>query len=102
MDKRIEKTIKVIYDAFKVTLERKPYGEITIQDINLLLCDSLEKPVKVTVKTRYSAKMAYATAYQNDINTIKIIFDEPQKSPTPGQSAVLYIDDVVLGGGKII
>ena len=33
---------------------------------------------------------------------IRIVFDKPQKALTPGQSAVFYIDDVVLGGGKIV
>ena len=34
-------------------------------------------------------------------NKIKIIFNEPEKSLTPGQSAVFYLDDIVVGGGII-
>ena len=37
----------------------------------------------------------------NDDNTIRIVFDEPQRAVTPGQSAVFYVGDIVLGGGKI-
>ena len=55
----------------------------------------------VDVKTRYSAKSARANIIQ-DGEKIKVIFEEPQRAITPGQSAVFYKDDIVLGGGKII
>ena len=54
----------------------------------------------VTVKTRYSSKEAKAKIIQDGSN-IKVVFDEPQKAITPGQSAVFYVDDIVLGGGKM-
>ena len=57
--------------------------------------------MEVTVKTRYSSKEAKAKIIQEGQN-IKVIFDEPQKAITPGQSAVFYVDDIVLGGGKIV
>ena len=74
--------------------------EIIIKDINLLLVDEIKEPIEVEVKTRYSAKVAKAQIMQNG-NEIKVIFDEPQRAITPGQSAVFYIGDIVLGGGKI-
>lgn len=76
--------------------------EIEVKDINLLLFDKIEGKLEVNVKTRYSAKEAKATIYQENDDIIKIIFDEPQRAITPGQSAVFYIDDIVVGGGKII
>ena len=75
--------------------------EILVKDINLLLFDKIEQPIEVDVKTRYSSKMAKAKINQESDDTIRVIFDEPQRAITPGQSAVFYIDDIVIGGGKI-
>lgn len=75
--------------------------EIMVTDINLLLVDEIKQEMNVEVKTRYSAKVAKAKIRQ-DGNNISVQFMEPQRALTPGQSAVFYIDDIVLGGGKII
>jgi tRNA-specific 2-thiouridylase len=75
--------------------------EITVTNINLLLFDEIKKELEVEVKTRYSSKSAKAKIIQENEN-IKVIFEEPQRAITPGQSAVFYIDDIVVGGGKII
>ena len=75
--------------------------EILVKDKNLLLFDKIEQPIEVDVKTRYSSKMAKAKINQESEDTIKVVFDEPQRAITPGQSAVFYIDDIVIGGGKI-
>ena len=75
--------------------------EIWVQDINLLLQDEIKEELEVQVKTRYSSKFAKAKIMQYR-EKIKIVFDEPQRATTPGQSAVFYADDCVLGGGKIV
>lgn len=74
--------------------------EILVSSINLLLVDKIEE-MDVEVKTRYSSKMAKAKLTQEG-EKIKVIFEEPQRAITPGQSAVLYKGDIVLGGGKIV
>ncbi len=75
--------------------------EIIVTDINLLLFDKIKEELEVEVKTRYSSKSAKAKIIQENEN-IKVIFEEPQRATTPGQSAVFYIDDIVVGGGKIV
>lgn len=82
--------------------ERDLYkSEIMVSDINLLLVDEINDWTSVDVKTRYSSKLAKAKIIQEQ-NNIRVVFDEPQRAITPGQSAVFYVDDIVLGGGKII
>lgn len=73
-----------------------------VNDINLLLFDELKEKIRVSVKTRYSAEEEKATIEMMDNNLIKVIFDNPVARITPGQSAVFYINDIVVGGGKII
>ena len=75
--------------------------ELVVGDINLLLFDEIEDTLEVNVKIRYSSKEAKAKIKQKG-KYIKVEFEEPQKAITPGQSAVFYIGDIVVGGGKII
>jgi len=42
-----------------------------------------------------------ATLHTLENNKIKITFNEPEKSLTPGQSAVFYLNNIVVGGGII-
>ncbi len=55
----------------------------------------------VYVKLRYGAKPSLAMALIRKNGTASLHFAEPQKSPTPGQSAVLYDGGTVLAGGFI-
>ena len=72
-----------------------------VTDLNLIAVDRIEKPQQVKVKIRLKHKDADAIVYPPDGNQTKILFKEPQMSVTPGQSAVFYADDIVLGGGII-
>src|SRR3954454_13840517 len=56
---------------------------------------------EVTVKIRYNHPGARATVVPLEDHRARVSLHEPQKAVTPGQAAVLYDDDVVLGGGWI-
>lgn len=73
-----------------------------ITDFNNLLTENKIENMKVRAKVRYSAKEADAIINQIDDKTVEVDFLEPQRAITPGQALVLYIDDIVLGGGKIV
>ena len=73
-----------------------------INDINLIPWDHLDKPIKCKVKTRYRQPEQPATVEQLGDDLLKITFEEPQRAVTPGQAAVLYDGDMVLGGGTIL
>lgn len=77
-------------------------SELTARDFNLIsLPEPPEEPLRVSVRTRYHAKEAAATAYFCGGGTVNLRFDEPQRAISPGQAAVLYDGDIVVGGGTI-
>lgn len=59
-------------------------------------------PVRCTVKARYRMKEADAIVYPEDGGRVRIEFKEPQRAVTPGQAAVFYDGEKVLGGGVIL
>ncbi len=75
--------------------------EAIISNVNILIKNINIENLRVAVKTRYSKKESFATLNVINEDKIKINFEEPEKSLTPGQSAVFYLDDVVVGGGII-
>jgi tRNA-specific 2-thiouridylase len=60
-----------------------------------------EAPVRARVRIRYRAPEPFATITPVDTNKVRVEFDEPQAAITPGQAAVFYDDDRVVGGGWI-
>jgi tRNA-specific 2-thiouridylase len=58
-------------------------------------------PRKATVKIRHKHEPANATIEATSKNSTRITFEVPQRAVTPGQAAVFYDGDVVLGGGWI-
>ncbi len=75
--------------------------ELYATDINLIAAERIDTPIRVTAKVRYGAREALATAVQTGEDELHVIFDEPQRAMTRGQSVVLYDGDTVVGGGII-
>jgi len=68
---------------------------------NLIAFDELREPMRVSVKIRHRHEPAAAVLEKTAADEIRVTFDEPQRAITPGQAAVLYDQDVVVGGGWI-
>ena len=74
---------------------------LTASDINLISCENIPSPLRVNAKIRYNQTEQPATVIQLNANQIEVVFDEPQRAITRGQSVVLYDGDIVVGGGII-
>jgi tRNA-uridine 2-sulfurtransferase len=68
---------------------------------NLISIEVLDKPMRVTIKIRHRHEPAPAIIERDANDEILATFDEPQRAITPGQAAVFYDGDIVVGGGWI-
>lgn len=57
---------------------------------------------EANVKIRFRANPEPAKVIRDSADTFRVIFERPQRSVTPGQGAVIYLGEQVLGGGRII
>ena len=76
-------------------------GETRVRDVNWVSCPPPVRPFEARVKIRYRARAATATVIPDGDTTARVVFARPQRAVAPGQSAVFYRDDVLLGGGVI-
>ena len=81
--------------------ERLYSRTLVTRRINLISVDGLRQPMRVSVKIRHRHEPAPATIEKTGPDEILVTFDEPQRAITPGQAAVFYDGDVVVGGGWI-
>ena len=73
-----------------------------INNLNFMAIDDLKDEMVVNAKIGYSHKGSRCTIKRTGPDEILCRFDEPQRALTPGQAAVFYKDDYVVGGGTII
>jgi tRNA-uridine 2-sulfurtransferase len=76
-------------------------SECTVNRINWVSIAELESPIRAEVQIRYRSSPVPVTVIPLENKRVKLVFDEPQFSITPGQAAVLYDGEKVLGGGII-
>jgi len=74
-------------------------GEAEVREVNWVSCPPPREPVEAEVKIRYRARPAGAHLHPVGTDRVRVVFEEPQRAVAPGQSAVFYRGDVVLGGG---
>ncbi len=72
------------------------------RDLNWISIRSLSSPMRVRIKIRHRHEPAWATLEPAGPDEAVATFDEPQRAVTPGQSAVFYDGDEVVGGGWIV
>ena len=76
-------------------------GEFVAENVNWVSIAGPKRPLRCTVQVRYRSKPVPATVTVAGRFRVHVKFDEPQRAVTPGQAAVLYDDDLLLGGGWI-
>jgi tRNA-specific 2-thiouridylase len=74
---------------------------VAVEDFNFVAAADFKTPCRVKAKIRYRHAEQPAIAEQTGESTVLLEFDEPQRAVSPGQAAVVYDGDAVLGGGTI-
>ncbi len=75
--------------------------EMRVSDVNWIAYETPERPFRALVKIRYNHPGIMSMVRSQPGGGARIAFDSPQKAVTPGQAAVFYDGDVVIGGGWI-
>lgn len=74
--------------------------KIKIREENFIPFDTLEKPLEVSVKVRHGQNETKGLLFYKN-NELFVEFEKQVRAPNKGQSAVFYLDDIVIGGGII-
>ncbi len=74
---------------------------LVANQLNWIAVADLSAPMRVQVKVRHRHEPSAATIEKSGPDEVTATFDEPVRAITPGQAAVFYKEDVVVGGGWI-
>lgn len=81
-------------ELFSKTLRARELNWISVEDVR--------EPMRVSVKIRHRHEPAMAWIQKSCDDEVTGTFDEPQRAITPGQAAVFYDGEIVVGGGWIV
>jgi tRNA-specific 2-thiouridylase len=98
---RPQYVVKIEPELNRVVIGNDPLRtKFTVRDHNWIAIDKLTEPIRceVQIRNRFEPKPATVSLVDGEVT---VEFDQPQRAVTPGQGAVFYWDDVVVGGGWI-
>ena len=98
LEKQVEQNRVVLSDNEELLFKT----EVKLKDLNFIPFDAPDREIKVKAKLRYRHKESDAILKVTGENEAILIFVEPQRAPAPGQAAVFYDGDMLIGGGTII
>jgi tRNA-specific 2-thiouridylase len=93
--------VRIEPDFNRVVIGNDPLKtRFTVRDLNWIAIEKLVEPIRceVQIRNRFEPKPATVSLVEGQVT---VEFDEPQRAVTPGQGAVFYWNDVVVGGGWI-
>jgi tRNA-uridine 2-sulfurtransferase len=93
--------VRIEPDLNRVVIGDDPVKRtFAVRDANWIAIERLSEPIRceVQIRNRFEPRPATVSLVNNEVT---VEFDEPQRAVTPGQGAVFYWDDVVVGGGWI-
>ena len=97
LDKNIKQNVLIVTKNEKDLLKK----ELVVKNVNWISGKPLKLPMKIKTKIRYRHKAVSARIYNIQNTRYKMLFDKSQRAITPGQSAVFYSGQELLGGGII-
>src|SRR5262245_3293691 len=98
---RPQYVVRIESELNRIVIGEDPQRKrFAVRDYNWIAIDQLTEPIRcdVQIRNRFEPKPAIVWLENGEVN---VEFDSPQRAITPGQGAVFYWDDVVVGGGWI-